>query len=347
MKSRLHIYAPKKMTAKRRFYGILIVLLFTLATYLFWYIFSQSNTQIAKSRIEVSASITVDQVSNQFSHYVTLMNSIRSFFLANASGEVNQDRWNTYIQSQYSHDLYNGLESIEYIKLGSSDKAIDLTDRLNADLTVGETPINIYPTPLTDQLAVVVHTFGVSDVKRGYNADSDPYYRDVLNRALVSSSQSAGQVFDENYRKNGDTAKEMLIALAIYNSTYKDSMTIEQKTAALRGFLVMAVHTDKIFNQVMSVASSQAQMEMIVKTYNGLSLYSSTQKITEPYIEKSFTLDASGQTWDLTFRVPSTYSLTLREQYAPLFFLVGGNILTILGVSFYLYQQGFRIRRRP
>lgn len=304
----------------------------------------QSNDQIAGERLSNSADNVIDVLESRLEVSTDVLYSGRALFLINP--QLSREEWDVYMESQNFFERYPGLNTIAYLQRADITEAERITDQLNSLRKPDETnPIVLQPQPLTDRLAVVTYSTRLTDFQVvGLNAYGREPLVPMLERAEVAGVPVASAPYPSRNPARAGTM-DFVVTLPIYDSSYRPTMTMDQKRERVTGYIAASLHPETMFEQGIKTLQQGREVSITAKTSNDMLIYQTDYQPTANFIEKKVSIDVAGQTWIVTFRASDQFGLTLREIIAPTFMLVGGLIFMTMFVSLYFYRTGIRLKK--
>lgn len=344
MKKKIYLQTPGTIHKRWRIVGIIILVICLGATYGFWTFIELSNDQFSGERLSNSADNVIDVLESRLEVSSDVLYGGRALFLLNP--QLTREQWDVYMESQNFFERYPGLNTIAYLQKADIAEADEITAQLNALRTPEETaPISLTPQPLTDPMAIITYTTRLTDFQvTGVNA----YGRDYLVPALLRAEAAGVPVASPPYPSRNPARQgtmDFVVFLPIYDSTYRPTMTTEQKRQRVTGYVAASLHPETLIKEGLKTLQAGTKISITAKTPSDMLIYKTDYQPTANYIEKTTTIDVGGQTWNVTFRASDQFGLTTREILAPTFMLVGGLVFMIMFVSLYFYRTGIRLKR--
>lgn len=344
MRRKLYIEAPAPLSPRWRAMGVAIVLVCIIFTFILWFFLESSNKQAAQARLASDATSALDLLETRVEVYGDVLYGTRALLLAQPN--LTREQWDAYTQSQGLFDRYPGLNNVLYAAVGTNDEADEILADINNELREGEPTVAILPETPTDGLAVI--EFSTNQTSRrgiGRNIFAYDYLMPTLQKADILGVPTASPPFPSLSTERVGT-NDFIIALAVYDGTYRPELSDEDKRAAVTGYVITSLHPETLFNA--AVESMQTTDEVYVEATNtsGSVVYQTGNKLDEEYIEHKATIGIGDEDWNIAFRAPASYQLSPREMIAPTFFLIGGCLFMIMLITLYFYRQGIRMKWR-
>ena len=344
MKLPFYIHTKDPMSKRWRIVGILLVLVCLIFTLGLWYTLEENNTTIAANRLTADKEVVLDTMERRLEVYSDVLYGGRALFLINP--DLTRDDWDTYMESQNLQQRYPGLNSVAYLTVTDREGLDEVFESINEQRRDGEPEVEPLFQTNTDQFAIGTYATRINGFQvLGRNAYDRDYFRDTLDTAAVSGVPVASPPFmSPNPAREG--TMDLLIVLPVYNRTFQNNMTDSEKRAALQGFVTASIHPETLFELGVSSLNDPKTVAVLVQTAEGLTVYDYGSNLNGNRIGLKSDMNVAGQQWSITLSAPATYDLTIRQVYAPLFFLVAGIVFMVIIVNLYFYWTGIRFSRR-
>jgi signal transduction histidine kinase len=234
-------------------YGVLLISL--LLTAVAWYYARQNVEQQAEVRFDETVRATQAAIDRRIFTYLDSMFGARGLFYA--SGSVNRQEWNDYVEGIEPAKRFEGLQTLSYAEYVTSEERKTFEQRakeeglpeLRPDLTPGGErsayfPI-IYVGPIDEANASIL----------GYDYYAEAVHREAMDRARdTGSPQTTGMVYvmtEPSTHSGADLA--LRPGFAVYLPVYRKGEpqdTANERRRALEGFVVGAFRTDELFADI-------------------------------------------------------------------------------------------------
>lgn len=251
--------------------------------------------------------------------YLPMALGMRIFF--ESSDRVTVNEWSAYIQRLKLIDKYPAISSLTYIEWDRSKgenayivKYIEPSTALSVNKEIVGTDIGLNQTRL-----------------------------DLLNSVRDEDPTSEGRVTLITTPKKGFD-----IILPVYQKG-TDPTTIEERRAALKGFIQVEFAGSRLFQNIFDVVdSTNLSFEIYAGLYSEENLlyeqgrdYLAANPNYKPKITASDNFEFNGQTWYLVASARPDFKLTLSQERLPLIVLGSGIAVSFvfLGTYFYIKRQ--------
>lgn len=338
---RLHI--PAEFHRKWRIVGICIILLCLIFTIGFWLIIEDSNNRIAAERLATDKQRVLESVERRLEIYSDVLYGGRALFMINPN--LSRTDWDTFMESQNLFERYPGLNTIAFAKATNRAGVPAAIEHINKQLLPGEPEARFYPETVTKDYAIIQYSTQVAEFQiLGLNAYAREPLVAMFDTAIASSVPVASPPHDSRNPARKGT-KDVIVVLAVYNPTFRDTMTPVEKRQALIGFIAASIHPQTLFERSVQLLTKPEEVAIEVTGSDGATVYSYGSDFIGDRIAQESTINVGGQPWNVVFSAPADYDLTPRQVIAPPFFLIVGLLFMLLCASAFFYWTGVRIQR--
>ena len=263
----------------------------------------------AQARFERSVRDEKVTIEQRIPRYADEMFAVRGLF--SGKWTVTSWQWRRFLNSIELHRLYPGIRTVGYME---QVKAADVPDFLNNLFvrTNGETEFQIKPDGQRDVYfpTLFINQFD-SKTQDGWGYD---YFADAGRRVVMEGARDTGEATasGDAHPLPGEGTNGGAYQMVIYVPVYHMAVplrTMEQRRAALQGFVFANVDTHKLFDGILSQATNSS---IDCEVYSGADmtesnlLYSADGKahVSEkrPYQRvQIYTIPMLNRTWTLYF----------------------------------------------
>lgn len=303
-----HNMTPKSI----RLFGVVLVALLLMGRVVLFVYVRTMNSQTAAQEFNSTTQQEVTALTSQFEVYANMLYSARALLLVNPN--ISGADWNNFVSAQNIVQRYPATAGVGYVTVINRTEATNLLARLNAHRD-SILPVVIYPSSSDDQLAVLTYLAPATANQRavGYDLYSDPQRQQALYMArdsgLVHASVPVVPI------AGAGSSLNVVLALPTYASA--SVATVQERQAALTGYVVIGLHTQALLDPIFNATNSEAGVAAQVYTNHQL-LYQTAAKPTLHALAKQVNVDVSGQTWQLDFTAPESFGLSTGATLFPL-----------------------------
>lgn len=242
-------------------------------------------------------------IENRLVNYEQVLYSAQGLFIS--SDEVTSDEWQTFIANQQLGTRFPGVQVTGYSKkIGNSENLAKHIQEMR--LTYPD--YTVRPDTPRDEYHSIVYIEPVNArnlMALGYDAFSEPVRRAAMEKACETSTATISGKITLVQEITEDVQPGFLMFLPVYEEG-KPHQTVEQKTAALQGFVYSAFRTHDLFDAMLPVLQETATGNVRIKIYDGTksdeTLYYDSKKETPDYTWiKSTNLEFGHRTWLIEF----------------------------------------------
>jgi CHASE1-domain containing sensor protein len=298
---------------------------------------SQSNTQTISDRFNVAVQSDVARLQSRFEVYADTLYSGRALFRTKPS--VSRQDWTTFVEAQNIKQRYPGIGGISYVSVINRDQATNYTAKLNAERLPSEKkPINIYPHSVKGQLAVLTY-LAPSDLSQ-HAIGFDMFTSPVRARALLAARDSGLPQTSEPIElvaNQQNNAPSLLVVMPVYQPGSTIS-NIAWRRVALQGFCVLSVNSKQMLDTIFKAPLPHDNLSVTISAGKQVIYQNGTAAGNNHGLRKNVSIEAAGQTWNLTFSAPAAFALSKTGSAGPYGLLIGG-IFAALALSLLLYSM--------
>jgi len=343
MKLPFYIHTTDDMNKRWRIVGILLVVVCVAFTLGLWYTLEESNTQIAANRLSNDKDVVLDTMEKRLEVYSDVLYGGRALFLIDP--ELSRNDWDTFMDSQNLFERYPALNMVAYVQATDRRGVEEILSDVNTQTRSGESNAVLFPDRETEKYAIVKYTTQIEGFRMvGLNAYADDAAAVMLDTAAVKAVPVASKPIMSRHQDRTGTM-DVLIALAVYERTYRNGMSDDEKQARLKGYIMASIHPETLFQQAVGSLNNPDSVAILVETQDSTTVYEYGSDLNGSRIAQTSTINVAGQAWNITLSAPAIYDLTPRQIYAPLFFLVAGLVFMVIVVNLFFYWTGVRFTR--
>lgn len=242
-------------------------------------------------------------IENRLVNYEQVLYSAQGLFIS--SDEVTSDEWKTFIANQQLETRFPGVQVTGYSKkIGNSE---DLAKHIQ-EMRLTYLDYTVRPDTPRDEYYSVIYIEpdrGPNLRAFGYDMFSEPVRRAAMEKACETNTATISGKVTLVQETTKDVQPGFLMYLPVYEKG-KPHQTVEQKTAALQGFVYSAFRTHDLFDAMLPVLQETATGNVRIKVYDGTksdeTLYYDSKKGASDYTWiKSTNLEFGHRTWLIEF----------------------------------------------
>lgn len=287
---------------------------------------------------------TSDNISDRMTAYVSTLRGYRSFFESSQSVSVGE--FQTFHRSSQLEKYYPGINAVSFARYLQAGEKPGFVAAMRAQAS-GEFPrlANYTIFPATNQPVAypVMYVQPVGNTSNyGFDLGSNEERRTTLERARDTNDVAATGTIDLNASRADNSLPKrpgFFITIPVYkaegNAALPSLSTEAQRRGATYGFVNAIFENSRLFGDVFKNTSNNDVQYVITNARTGEAVYthnpsnSSVDK-KDPYTS---TLPVAGQVWRITLYVAPHFGESGIARHFPTIMLVGGGLVTVLGVA--------------
>lgn len=311
----------------------LVLLLTTVST---WSV-NQLAAQQQRTRFLREADTVTQSVEQRLDIYIEAMRSARGLWSVNS--EVSRDDFARYIDSLELIRNYPGIQGIGYAEYVRPGQLGAFEARLRRQ---GLPSFRVRPVPAQDAYVPVTYLEPRNEANAyamGFDMHSEALRRAAIERALTNGEAAATAPVTLVQEKRKESSQSgFLIYLPIYENGV-GLRTVEERRAALRGFLYAAFRTGDFLSGV-DRRTRYGEIDLRVSD-DAATMYGEIKQGAQFF--DSHELNVAGRTWKLEFSAPPEFGQNVFS-LTPWVVLVVG--LSIALAAFWTTNSQVRARER-
>jgi CHASE1-domain containing sensor protein len=325
----------KKNEMKSDLYIVIILLMFLLTINFFIWQFLKNNFFTkTKSDINIISFHLAKDIEKKFEKYIELLNFGNYFF--QASQLVERDEFLNYYQTPIQKYIESNQDIVMISFVEKTNKRDDFEKRIKSETTV---PVNqffyfsVYPDSASTDKYVVNYIYPWEENKRyfGYDIKSDVVFSSYFTEAL---EKETFVITDPGVFVN---VNRLLFIQPVYNNG-SPTRTIEERKAAIKGFIVLFLDSEKMFDNIVNNKDYEG---IDIAIYNGKYSIGTINSHKPIYSQKNISLDKKEIIDDVEYPIIGnrTYSVYVRadisskqnifEKYFPDINIIVANLIVI------------------
>ena len=341
----MNVNQPKKILYNKAMGIIPFIVLFVglSVTFLGWQYIRDVATATARDQFNGEVNQIEYILSRRIRTYNDILYAFQGFF--SASESVERHEWNSFVETARFSD-YPDVAYISYIEIVNDVDKEAFIENFRSDTSTnpaGYPDLIIFPEETRDVYAVAKFIYPEnieSSNAYGFDLYSSPPRKVALDKAADINKPVASEVIS----LATDGSSGFLIAAPVYVNG-KPVNTIEEKRAALRGFVAISFKTANLFTNIFS---ADDHLNVTFTIYDGDDvLYTSKYKDVSNndarphrYMETK-ELEIGGRTWVLEVVSKPSFADSFSERDTPAIVGIGGIALTVL-LFLTIYYYGKR-----
>jgi signal transduction histidine kinase len=262
------------------------------------------------NEFDLIAKDLTSSIESRLVNYEQVLFATQGLFAS--SDQVTSEEWRTFVKNQQIETRFPGVQVTGYAqKIGTN---ADLPSHVEKMRSIWPN-YSVFPDAPREQYYAVVYIEPVTlENSRavGYDMFSEPVRRAAMEKACDTNIATiTGKVILVQ-----ETGKDVQPGFLMYLPVYKNNMpheSVEEKQAALQGFVYVAFRTHDLFNAMLPSLGAVQHNDMRIKVYDsakseGNLLYDSKKNIPDDSWHKSTQINFGYQTWLVEFSRPHTFS---------------------------------------
>lgn len=338
-----------KVFSHTRWLAVLMLILFLAVTFVAWLHARNITRERARILFEHESAEIATMIRERMNIYTNVLYGAVGLFAA--SKLVERDEWRAYCEKLKIFERIPGLVALRFIERVKKENKEAFIQSVREDTTLskaGYPDFKIHPDQEKEEYFIVkyIEPFAGNEKMHGLDLSWEPLRWQALEEARDTGQLSAtGRITLVIYNKETPC---FLVSLPVYRNKAPAS-TIEERRAALVGFVDVAFEARKLFYTIFGGAEIHPNID--VHVYDGEVqtdehlLYDNDlcrQGKVLPYKPSYSTvenLEVAGRKWYLLLKTQPAFGLTPSEELLPKLILFGGLLFSFLGAGF-LYSLG-------
>ena len=299
-----------------------------------WFVLMHQDDDSARAEFDDQARQSTNEIREELSGFEEVLQAGAG--LLAASDTVSPDEWRRFIERLDLPHTYPGIEALNYAERVGPGDLEALTQRMRAQ---GNTDFHVWPAGLRAEYAVTVliEPFGRSITRaHGFDLMSEPTRRRALERARDTGTVSLSARVSLFLDTAAHPRPTLLLFVPVYRRDTAPN-TIEERRAALIGYVTAAIHMDDVVASVLKERSLPLSLSIWEgpQTNPDSLLYTTADNWDSPPAKRlpmfstDLPLALSGQHWSLQFSVRRSAAIVQRGN-KPLIALAAGIPLSLL-----------------
>ncbi len=327
--------------------GALSVFTVGLAVSVYAYFFTAEQLENAlRSRFDARAVVALAQIDKRLNDYRNVILGLQGLFIA--SEKVAAKEFHNYTENLKLKQRLPGLQAISFQRyLRQSQKAgfVAAMRRERGMSGHGYADFDIHPEGDREEYVVVTYLETTDDNYKalGVDVQAQPISREPIQRSRDTGQISLSAPF--TIPQLGDKLPRLVLRAPVYrNGAVVD--TLEQRRAALEGFVVMVIEADSSFREFFGTLVSEGERTVIedagsevdaVDAPRTLVFDSGAPAVLEASrLSKHATLSIGGRRWDIQVLSNDVWLRQLPARNMPELILATGALFSLLLASLYL-----------
>jgi CHASE1-domain containing sensor protein len=262
------------------------------------------------NEFDLIAKDLTSSIKNRLVNYEQVLFSTQGLFLS--SDEVTSDEWQTFVKNQQIESRFPGVQITAYSqKIGNAD---DLAAHIS-EMRVNHPDYTVRPdTPREEYHSIIyIEPVNARNLQAfGYDMFSEPVRRAAMEMARDTDTVTISGKVKLVQEITQDVQPGFLMYLPVYKNNLPHE-SIEEKQAALQGFVYCAFRIYDLFNAMLPGLGEVQHSDMRVKVYDSAKseenlLYDSKKGASDDPWRKSTEIDFGHRTWVIEFSRPNTFS---------------------------------------
>jgi len=284
--------------------GSSLFITFAILGLFYSYILIQKDNEFDLIAKDLSSSI-----KNRLTNYEQVLFATQGLFAS--SDQVSLDKWQTFVKNQQIENRFPGVQVVGY---SQKITGADLESHIQQMQSVWPN-YSVRPDALQEQYHPVIYIEPVNTRNLqaiGYDMFSEPIRRAAMEKACDTSTVAISGKVTLVQEITADIQPGFLMYLPIY----KDNMmpkSVEEKQAALQGFVYVAFRTYDLFNAILPSIGAVEHNNVRVEIYDTEKseenlLYDSKKDIPDESWNKLEQIDFGHRTWLVEFSQVRTFT---------------------------------------
>lgn len=321
-------FSLRKLLASFSFWLIVIATLsvLTLAT-----LTSRSLRMRSEEAFNQETQIITADIQRGLGSYYNALYSAQGLF--SSSENVDRAEWRAFVMSLDLPNRYPGVSAVSYAKkVSASEKDEYIAQIQNQKPNASENlkEFNIHPESEKNEYYPITYIEPIETREKtlGFDISSETSRLEAIQKAMDTNMATATDVV----RGASTGAKTVIVYIPVYTNGMPIN-TIEERRAAIRGFVFVGINPETLFN---TIANKSTQKQINLSVYDGK--VDDSQKIYErspnksSYLSQEAKINVGNREWIVDYTSDRRFGQEQIEIYAPYAILVIGLIITAMSV---------------
>jgi signal transduction histidine kinase len=262
------------------------------------------------NKFDLIAQDLTSSIKNRLVNYEQVLFATQGLFVS--SDQVTSDEWQTFVKNQQIDVRFPGVQVVGFSKkIGNSE---DLAKHI-------EEMHSVYPdyavrpdTPREEYHSIIfIEPVNTRNLQAfGYDMFTEPVRRAALEQACNTNTATISGKVTLVQEIEGPVQPGFLMFLPVYKNNIPHE-TVEEKQAALVGFVYVAFRTYDLFNAILPNLSEIQHDDIRIKVYDAEKsdenlIYDSNEDISESDWLKTQTIEFGHRTWVIEFSRSRTFT---------------------------------------
>ncbi len=298
----------------------------------------------AEERLENQISEIKNRMERRSHAYEQVLFGGKGLFAS--SKEVTREEWKTFVDIQSIDERFPGIQGVGYSKLIKGK--IDLEAHIEQIHREGFSDYTVMPDGDREKYQPVIYLEPVNERNNrafGYDMYSEPirqYAMDIARDTGKSAISGKVKLIQET---ESDIQAGFLMFTPIY-AKEKPTQTIEQRRAALEGFIYAPFRADDFMTQVLSISDPDVTLKIYDTgvepqniMYDHTKIHNIDEKEIDHALSKSAIIDMSQRTWILEGTALKSINSEIEKTIPWMVLIIGGILSSMLFFIFRTYNK--------
>lgn len=298
----------------------------------------------AEERLENQISEIKNRMERRSHAYEQVLFGGKGLFAS--SKEVTREEWKTFVDIQSIDERFPGIQGVGYSKLIKGK--IDLEAHIEQIRREGFSDYTVMPDGDREKYQPVIYLEPVNERNNrafGYDMYSEPirqYAMDIARDTGESAISGKVKLIQET---ESDIQAGFLMFTPIY-AKEKPTQTIEQRRAALEGFVYAPFRADDFMTQVLSISDPDVTLKIYDTSvepqnimYDHTEIHNIDEKEIDHALSKSAIIDMSQRTWVLEGTALKSINSEIEKTIPWMVLIIGGILSSMLFFIFRTYNK--------
>ena len=321
---------------RHRFVPWILLCVSIIATFLVWFVVSESINQTLQSRFEQKVGELESALVERMLNYEQVLRGTQGLFAA--SIEVNRDEWHQYVTAQKTNERFPGIQGLGYSHIiGGPEKLPEHVDKIRSE---GFPSYTLHPVGDRNEYHSIIYIEPMDERNLqafGLDMTFEENRREAMEKARDSGEATLTGKITLIQEMEDDAQAGFLMMLPIYKNGVPHD-TVLQRQEAIQGYVYGAFRMDDLMSEVLGTTYSDISYiiydeeisEQNIMFESELSIHNSEDM--DPYQQKICIINFGDRNWVVDFYTMDRFT-TGTENTIPIFIVFFG--LTISGLLFY------------
>lgn len=263
-----------------------------------------------------------------------------------SSNEVTREEWKTFVEIQSIDERFPGIQGVGYSKLIKGKT--DLEAHIEQIHKEGFSDYTVRPDGDREKYQPVIYLEPINERNNrafGY----DMYSESIRQHAMDIARDTGASAISGKVRLVQETETDVQAGFLMYTPIYakeKPTQTIEQRRAALEGFIYAPFRADDFMTHVLSITDPDVTLKIYdnsAEPQNAMYDYTKVNNIAEKEIDhslsKSVIIDISQRTWILEGTALKSINSEIEKLIPWMVLIIGGILSSMLFFIFRTYNK--------